>query len=235
MTDNAEEAAGHRAAGFHAMKIKIGFGFDEDLAVIRAVRDAMGSDMRLMIDGNHGYDTVEAIKVGRAAAACDIDWFEEPVTPEHLSAYREMRTMQPIPVAGGETWHSRWGMREPVETRCVDILQPDLCGCGGFTEMKRIADMAALHNIRVVPHVWGTAVQIAASLQFMAAMVPSPVRLNPVEPVLEFDRTENPFRQAVITASIEHENGIVTIPDGPGLGIEINRAALTEFAASEDI
>jgi D-galactarolactone cycloisomerase len=232
-SDNAEEAARYRAAGFHAMKIKIGFGFDEDLAVIRAVRDAMGDEMRLMIDGNHGYDPLEAIRVGRAAAEYDVDWFEEPVTPEHLAAYRELRVKQPIPVAGGETWHARWGMREPIETRAVDILQPDLCGCGGFSEMKRIADLAALHHIRVVPHVWGTAVQIAASLQFIAAMVPSPVRLNPIEPILEFDRTDNPFRQAVITRPIEHDEGVVAIPDGPGLGVEINRDALREFAPKD--
>lgn len=80
-------------------------------------------------------------------------------------------------MAGGETWHSRWGMREPIETRAIDIIQPDICGVGGFTEIRRVADMAALHGIRLVPHVWGTAVQIAASLQFMAAMVPNPVLL----------------------------------------------------------
>ncbi|NIZ11322.1 mandelate racemase/muconate lactonizing enzyme family protein [Pseudooceanicola sp. HF7] len=233
VTDNAEEAARHRAAGFHAMKIKIGFDFQEDMAVIRAVREAMGPDMRLMIDGNHGYDTVEAIRIGRAAADLGVDWFEEPVTPEHLSAYRELRRQQPLPIAGGETWHARWGMKEPIETRCVDILQPDLCGCGGFTEMKRIADMAALHNVRVVPHVWGTGVQIAASLQFMAAMIPNPVRVNPVEPILEFDRTHNPFRQAVLSTPIEHENGVVHIPSAPGIGVEINRAALKEFAPKE--
>ncbi len=234
VADNAEEVARHRAEGFHAVKIKIGFGIAEDLAVIRAVREAIGPEMRLMIDANHGYDPLEAIRLGRAAAEYDIDWFEEPVTPEHLAAYREVRDGQPIPVAGGETWHTRWAFREPVETRAVDILQPDLCGCGGFTEMRRIADLAALHHIRLVPHVWGTAVQIAASLQFMAAMVPSPVRVNPIEPILEFDRTDNPFRQAVVTRPIEHENGVVAIPDGPGLGIEIDRAALKHFALKED-
>lgn len=113
VADNAQEAALHRASGFHAMKIKIGFGFEQDMSVIRAVREAMGPDMRLMIDGNHGYDAVEAIRIGRAAAEYDIDWFEEPVTPEHLTAYRELREKQPIPIAGGETWHSRWGMQAP--------------------------------------------------------------------------------------------------------------------------
>lgn len=231
--DNAREVAGHAADGFHAAKIKIGFGVEEDLRVIRAVREAVGPEMRLMIDANHGYDALEAVRLGRAAADCGIDWFEEPVIPEQLGAYRAVREGQPIPVAGGETWHARWGMKEPVETRCVDILQPDLAGCGGFTEARRIADMAALHGVRVVPHVWGTAVQIAAALQFVAAMVPDPPRVDPIEPILEFDRTPNPFRQAVAKAPIEHERGVVRIPDRPGLGIEIDRDALREFAPKE--
>ena len=228
--DNAAEVARYREQGFHATKIKIGFGPEEDLRVIAAARAAAGPDMGIMIDANHGYDAIEAVRVGRAAAEYGIDWFEEPVVPEQLDAYRAVRAGQPIPVAGGETWHTRWGMREPIETRCVDIVQPDLCGCGGFTEIRRIADLAALHGVRLVPHVWGTAVQIAAALQFMAAMVPNPLRTNPIEPILEFDRTENPFRQAVVRTPIEHRNGVVAIPDGPGLGIEINRDALTEFA-----
>ncbi|MEK1932795.1 MAG: mandelate racemase/muconate lactonizing enzyme family protein [Pararhizobium sp.] len=227
--DNASEMAGHRHAGFHACKIKIGFDPDEDLRVIKAVREAIGPGMKLMIDANHGYDTIEAVRVGRAAAEYGVDWFEEPVVPEQLGAYRAVRVGQPIPVAGGETWHTRWGMREPIETRSVDIIQPDICGCGGFSEARKIADFASVHGIRVVPHVWGTAVQIAAALQFMAAMVPDPARNRPIEPILEFDRTHNPFRQAVVTEPIEHQAGIVTIPDGPGLGIEIDRAALKEF------
>lgn len=233
VADNAAEVARYRAEGFHAAKIKIGFGLEEDLRVIEAVREAMGPDMRLMIDANHGYDVVEAVRLGQAAAGYDIDWFEEPVLPEQLSAYRAVRAGQPIPVAGGETWHARWAMQEPLETRCVDILQPDLCGVGGFTEMRRVMDMAALHGVRLVPHVWGTAVQIAASLQFMAAQIPNPPRNRPVEPILEFDRTPMPFRQAIVTEPLEHENGVVAIPDGPGLGIEIDRAALADFAPGE--
>lgn len=232
--DNARDIALYRSQGFHASKIKVGFGIEEDLRVIKAARDSAGSDMRLMADGNHGYGVLEAIEFGRRAADYGLDWFEEPVVPEQLAAYREVRAKQPIPVAGGETWHSRWGMKEPIETRCIDIVQPDLAGVGGFTEAKRVADLAALHGVRVVPHVWGTAVHIAAALQFIAAMVPDPVRVNPIEPILEFDRTDNPFRQAVITTPIEHLNGVVSIPDGPGLGIEINRDALTDFKMKDD-
>ncbi|MBD9557961.1 mandelate racemase/muconate lactonizing enzyme family protein [Ensifer sp. ENS03] len=231
--DNALEMAERRAQGFHACKIKIGFGIDEDLRVIRAVREAIGDEMRLMIDANHGYTVTEAIRLGKAAADYDIDWFEEPVVPEQLSAYRAVRAGQPIPVAGGETWHGRYGMWPAIESRAVDILQPDLCGCGGFSEMAKITSLATLHGVRIVPHVWGTGVHIAAALQFMAAMTPDPVRVNPIEPILEFDRTENPFRQAVLKAPIEAVNGVVAIPDAPGLGIEIDRDALARFKMPE--
>lgn len=227
--DNAEECAAHIAAGFHAVKIKIGFGVAEDLAVIKAVREAIGPAARLMIDANHGYDVLEAIELGQRAADCDIDWFEEPVIPEQLGAYRAVREGQPIPVAGGETWHGRFAFKEPLETRAVDIAQPDLCGVGGFTEMRRVADMAALHGVRLVPHVWGTAVQIAASLQFIAALLPDPPRKNPIEPILEFDRTHNPFRQAIAAEPFEHKDGVVAIPDRPGIGFTPNRDAIEDF------
>jgi D-galactarolactone cycloisomerase len=229
LTDNVAEVVRHREQGFHAAKIKIGFNVEEDLAILRTVRKEVGPEMRLMVDANHGYDVLEAIDFGRRAAELELDWFEEPVIPEQLSAYRAVREGQPIPVAGGETWHTRWGMREPLETRAVDIIQPDLAGTGGFTEARRIMDLAALHNIRLIPHVWGTAVHIAAALQFMAALLPNPPRDKPREPILEFDRTENPFRQAVVTAPLEHVSGVVAIPTGPGLGIEIDRAALERF------
>ncbi|SFZ84606.1 D-galactarolactone cycloisomerase [Devosia enhydra] len=227
--DNAREMAGHRAAGFHAGKIKIGFGVKDDLKVLRAVRDAVGEDMRLMVDANHGYDVLEAIAFGQRAHELGVDWFEEPVVPEQLDAYRAVRAGQPIPVAGGETWHARWAMREPIATRAIDIIQPDLAGTGGFTEARRISDMAALHGVRLVPHVWGTAVHIAAALQFMAALPPNPPRVDPIEPILEFDRTHSPFRQAIVTRPIEAVAGVVAIPDGPGLGIEIDREALDHF------
>ena len=229
VSDNAQEMAQRRAEGFHACKIKIGFGLAEDLAVIRAVREAIGSDMRLMIDANHGYTVTEAIRLGRAAADYDIDWFEEPVVPEQLAAYAQVRAGQPIPVAGGETWHTRWGHWQAIQAGAVDILQPDIAGCGGLSEAVKIASLATLNGVRIVPHVWGTGVHIAAALQFMAAMVPDPVRVNPIAPIMEFDRTHNPFRQAVLTRPIEAVDGVVAIPDGPGLGIEVNRDALAEF------
>lgn len=225
----AAEAASYAAEGFHAVKVKVGFDPIEDLQVIRAVREAIGSGVRLMIDANHGYAPDEAVAVGREAAALSVDWFEEPVVPEDLGAYRVVRAGQPIPLAGGETWHTRWGFREVIETRCVDVVQPDVCGVGGFTEARRVADLAALHNVRVVPHVWGTGVAIAAALQFLAVLPSVPPRHEPRDPILEFDRTPNPFRQAVLAEPLEHDGGVVRVPDGPGLGIEVNRGALLRF------
>ena len=102
-----------------------------------------------------------------------------------------------------------------------------------FTEMRRVADMAALHGVRLVPHVWGTGVQIAASLQWLAAQLPDPPRRDAIAPILEFDRTPNPFRQAILNTPIEHHNGMVMIPNTPGLGITINRDALENYRLKE--
>lgn len=233
--DVFEEMSGYAQDGFHGVKIKIGFGVEEDLRAIAAAREAIGPERRLMIDANHGYDLLEALEVGRRAAPLGIDWFEEPVLPEQLDTYRAVRAGQPIPVASGENWHGRYAMLEPLSTRAVDIIQPDLCAVGGFSEMRRIADMAAMFGVRLVPHVWGTAVSIAAGLQFMAALPPNPPRRQPIEPIMEFDRTHNPFRQAVVETPLEHDQGVMRIPDAPGLGITINRDALTQYALREEL
>jgi len=95
-----------------------------------------------------------------------------------------------------------------------------------------IADMSEAFGIRYNPHVWGTGIAIAASLQLLAVL-PShtPTSLAPLQPMLEFDRTEHPIRQAILTQAIEHAGGIVRVPDGPGLGNEVEREALARFAA----
>ena len=231
--DTAEEVAGYAQEGFCGVKIKIGFDVEEDVKVIAAAREALGNGKRLMIDANHGYDLLEALEVGKRAAAFDVAWFEEPVLPEQISTYHAVRDGQPLPVASGENWHGRYAMLEPLQTRAVDIVQPDVCSVGGISEMRRVVDMAAMFGVRLIPHVWGTAVCLAASLQCMAALPPNPPRRRPIEPIMEFDRTHNPFQQAVVKTPLEHDGGVVQIPDGPGLGIEINRDALRQFALKE--
>ena len=226
-----DEVRGYVKEGFGAVKLKIGFGAEKDIPLIRAVREAIGPRVGLMLDANHGYDAIEAIAVGRAVADCNIGWLEEPVVPDDLDSYVEVRRGQPIPVAGGECAFTRWGFREILARRAHDILQPDTCAAGGLSECKKIADMATAFGVRYVPHVWGTGVGLAAALQLLAVLPHTPPRHTPVEPLLEFDRSEHPFRQAVMTAEIEHMRGIVRVPEGPGLGIEIDRAALDRFGA----
>ena len=138
----AEEAAGYVAEGFKAVKLKVGFGVEEDAAVTRAVREAIGSDVALMVDANHAYDAVAAIRLGRLIEPYDIGWFEEPVPPEDLAGYRAVRAALSIPVAGGECEYTRFGFREVLTSQSIDILQPDTCAAGGLTECKKIADMA---------------------------------------------------------------------------------------------
>lgn len=224
-----EEVTCYREAGFGATKIKIGFGLKQDLAAISAARDAIGPDIQLMIDANHGYDAIDAIRLGRAAAEFDIDWFEEPVVPEQLARYRDVREGQPIPVAGGETWHGRAAFTAAIDARAIDILQPDVCGCGGITEMRKIIAAAETAGIRVVPHVWGTAIAVAASLHMLATLPPSPLRHDPRQPMLEFDQTHNPFRMAIVETPITATEGVVAVPDGPGLGLEIVPAQINAF------
>jgi D-galactarolactone cycloisomerase len=226
-----DEVAGYAREGFPAVKLKIGFGVIEDAALIRACRDAVGPKTGLMLDANHGYDVSEAIEFGRRVADCDIGWFEEPVVPEDLAGYAEVRRGQPIPVAGGETWFTRWNFRDVLTARAVDIVQPDICAVGGLSEAKKVADMAAAFGVRCVPHVWGTGVGLATALQLLAVLPHNPPRHTPREPLLEFDRSEHPFRQAVLTTPIEHAGGVVRVPEGPGLGIAIDRTALERFAS----
>jgi D-galactarolactone cycloisomerase len=135
-----------------------------------------------------------------------------------------------IPIAGGECEFTRLGFRDVLVSRSMDIIQPDTCAAGGLSECKKIADMAEAFGIRYNPHVWGTGIAIAASLQLLAVLPPhTPPSLAPLEPLLEFDRTEHPIRQAILTQPIEHVRGVVTVPGGAGLGIEIDRQALARF------
>jgi len=228
-----EEAADYVAEGFNAVKVKVGFGVAEDVAVVQAVREAIGPDIGLMVDANHAYDTVAAIQLGRRIEHLNIAWFEEPVPPEDLAGYQAVKAALTIPIAGGECEFTRFGFRNVLTTYAMDIIQPDTCAAGGLSECKKIADMAAAFGIRYNPHVWGTGIGIAASLQLTAVLpTHTPTSLSPVEPSFEFDRTEHPIRQAILKAPIEHVNGTIAIPDGPGLGIEVNRAALNQFKAA---
>jgi D-galactarolactone cycloisomerase len=156
----AEEAENYVAEGFKAVKLKVGFGVEEDAAVTRAVREATGPGVVLMVDANHAYDSVTAIRLGRMIEEHNIGWFEEPVPPEDVAGYRAVKAALSIPIAGGECEFTRFGFRELLVSRAVDIIQPDTCAAGGLSECKKIADMAEAFGVRYNPHVWARASQL---------------------------------------------------------------------------
>ena len=217
-----EEALQYKAQGFQGMKLKIGYSPATDVAYVRAIREAIGPELVLMVDANHAYNALEALRLAHALAPYDVTWFEEPVPPEDIDGYCELRQRSPIPIAGGECEYTRVGFRTLIDRRAVDILQPDLCATGGFTEMNRIVAMASAANVPVVPHVWGTNVGLAAALQAYAALPNFPERRLPAEPWFELDQSPNPLREAVTLEKFTLEEGYVIIPDRPGLGITLD-------------
>lgn len=224
------EALGYKKEGFSGMKLKVGYGIAKDVAYVKAIREAIGEDIYLMVDANHAYNSSEAIELARKIERFNIHWFEEPVPPEDLDGYREVRQKSEILIAGGECEYTRYGFRNLINRRAVDILQPDLCAAGGFTEMMKITAMASAANIPLIPHVWGTNVGLAASLQFFAGLPHFPERRFPAEPFFEYDRSPHPFREEVTLEKFVLKEGYLDIPDRPGLGVSLNLKYLQKHA-----
>ena len=116
-----------------------------------------------------------------------------------------------------------------IARKAMDIVQPDLCAAGGFSECRKIAALASAFGVECVPHAWGSAIGLAATVQFLAALGDQPPAFRPMPPMLEFEQTPNPLRDRLATNPIEQKAGIVAVPEGPGLGIEIDRAILQQY------
>jgi D-galactarolactone cycloisomerase len=232
----AEEACGYVAAGFKGMKMKIGLlSPREDVELVGHVREAIGPDVRLAVDANHAYNAHTAVAIGRELERFDLAWFEEPVQPEDLEGYVEVKAKLNIPISGGECSFTSYDIRDIISRRAVHIIQPDTCAAGGLTECKRIAALARAWGLQYYPHVWGSVVGLAASIHLLASLPPCPPTARPTpfvqEPVLEYDRNPSPLREALSKEPIEMIDGVLPVPTGPGLGIDIDTAALEEYSA----
>jgi len=241
----AEEAVQHRASGFTAMKVKLGFGVDDDIKVMRAIDDALKADQRadnragdgisysceLMVDTNHAYGRAEALRLGRALEEYNIRWYEEPLVPEDLEGYRELRSALSIPIAAGENEHSIYGYNQLLDV--IDIAQPDVGSCGGLTAARDITAMAQAKGVMVNPHVWGSAIAQAASLQLIASLPVPHHSLFATQPVLEYDRSSHPYRSELIEEPWELRDGEITVPDGPGLGIEVRMDVIEKYLSTD--
>ena len=226
----AEEAASYVALGYKAMKMKVGLGIDKDIAYVKCIREAIGPDVKLMIDANHAYNLREAISLAKAVEKYDISWFEEPISPEYYDQYAELRNKTSIPIAGGECEYLRFGFQTLLKSNSVDIVQPDICATGGLTEAKRIATLATVYGVELVPHTWGTGIAIAAAAHFITNLDAMPGRLNSAECMMEHDRTENGLRDQLTSTNMTIKNGYLELTDEPGLGIFINEDALIKFS-----
>ncbi|HET6502301.1 MAG TPA: mandelate racemase/muconate lactonizing enzyme family protein [Amycolatopsis sp.] len=224
------EAARLVARGFRAAKMKVGGeSIADDVERVRRVRAALGPDVALAVDANRAYTPAQAIDFGERVTPYDILWFEEPVEPEDIAGYQEVRAALRIPIAGGESEYTSYGFRDFIGNRCVDIAQPDLTGCGGISEGLRIAAITNAAQVSCFPHVWGSAVAVAAALHFVAAL-PDPVPSRAAQrPLVELDQAPNVLRERLADLTT---GPVVTVPDGPGLGITIDREVLAAFTVT---
>ncbi|ORM71248.1 mandelate racemase/muconate lactonizing enzyme family protein [Pantoea rwandensis] len=228
----AHEAQRHSESGFSLMKVKLGFGIDDDVAVMSRIRDAVGDRCNFMVDVNHGYGANDAIRLGRALADYHLRWIEEPVVPEDYAGYRRVRDALDIPIAGGEAEFSLYGFHDLIASQGIDIAQPDICLAGGFTALRHINVLALAGGVQVNPHVWGTAVGQYASLHMIAATPVTHYALYANQPLFEYDTSSHPFRTALVENPLEHQQGWLSLPQAAGLGFIINREFLSKHALS---
>ncbi|MGY8827244.1 MAG: mandelate racemase/muconate lactonizing enzyme family protein [Candidatus Latescibacterota bacterium] len=230
-----DEARSYVEQGFTGMKTKVGgLSIEEDVRRVAALREAIGPDVRLMVDANEAYNATTAIRIGLKLAELDLIWFEEPVNAQDIDAYLQVKAALPMAIAGGENLRTRFEFKDYLSRRAYDIVQPDIMHCGGITEMARICAMASAHGIQVNPHVWGSPIMVAASLHLASTLPPCPPARNPQpyaqEPVMEFDRTPSAIREELCAVPFTQENSFITVPEGPGLGIEIDEEMVEKLS-----
>ncbi|HVG98841.1 MAG TPA: mandelate racemase/muconate lactonizing enzyme family protein [Chloroflexota bacterium] len=228
-----EEALGYRAQGFRTTKLKIGFVPREDVSLVHAVRAAIGPQMGLAVDANCAWDVATATWVGRRVADADLAWYEEPLPAGDLQGYREVRRALSVPLSGGESLAGLHPFGELLAARAVDIVQPDIVICGGFSMLQRVQSLADTARVRLVPHCWGTAIAFAATLQYLATVPDGAPSLTPTEPLLEYDRSDNPLREELLTRPLHREGSYLSVPPGDGLGVEVDPEALERFRIRE--
>jgi D-galactarolactone cycloisomerase len=225
----ARRARGFADQGFHGVKIKVGFDLDQDIRIVRAVREELGKDFIVMTDANQGYSVDVALKASDAFADCGAYWLEEPLFVEDIEGHAILREKSKAPIAVGENLHMCYAFENFIMRGAVDFIQPDVARAGGITEIRKITALAARHKVPVSFHTWGDGVALAASVHLSAALKDCIV--------MELDYTYNPLREELLREPFKVQNGFLIPPERPGLGIELNPNALERFAfsGSEDL
>lgn len=223
-----DEAGGYVRDGYGALKIKVGKNMAFDRKLIVGMRETF-PDVTLMADSNHAYDLTEAVKIGKLLHEYDYAWFEEPLSPAHPGLFRQLAEKVDVPIATGECEQTRYGFQELLSKGGVHIVQPDLAYCGGPTEAVKIRTVAASMGINTVAHCWGSQLNLASAVHFLATTYVEPGRAEVAEPLLERDLTPNPMRDEIYDVEIEIKHGVAQVPKAPGLGVEPNRVAMKKY------
>jgi len=193
-------------------------GIRANVELAETLRDAVGSDVDIMLDAWMSWDVPYTLKMADLLAEVEPRWIEEPVMPDKIAQYAEIRALSPVPIAGGEHEYTRWGMHALLEAGACDVLQPDTYWAGGVTELQKIYAVASVYDIPVIPH---------------GHSVPTNVHLMAAQPVtsaqiLEYLVKWNQIHQYFLKDKIVPVNGYVTVPDRPGMGMELDPAVIDE-------
>ncbi len=213
--------------GFKAVKMRVGVidgAVANSARRVRAARDAIGPDIALMCDAHGTYSVTEAKQFCRRVEECNLTWFEEPVTADDKRGMAEVRASTSVPIAAGESEFNRFDFRDLAELHAVDIFQPDLAICGGITEAMRIGAIASAFNLRLAPHLWAGAPAFAAGMQVAAA--------SPAGFILEYSLGANPLLHDLVAEALAVKDGLIDIPERPGLGITVNESFVKRYAVT---
>ena len=222
----AEAARQYNAQGFRAVKFGWGgFGKDpaKDVALLGAARESLGKDRVLLVDAGWTIPRTpqETIELCRRIEPFDPFWIEEPCHPEEYAAYRAVAEASPVRIAAGEQEGTAWGFDLLINQGKVDVAQPDLSRCGGFTVAKKVIELSAAAGCDVCPHAWQSDLLTAASLHFNAVL--------PQALFQEFNVCDDPISRALTKAPLRLQDGLLAVPQGPGLGVEVNLDTVNRY------
>ncbi|MEQ8676433.1 MAG: mandelate racemase/muconate lactonizing enzyme family protein [Aggregatilineales bacterium] len=220
--DNLRKTAENvRSLGFRGTKMGIGLGVEGDIRSVQTVRETLGADFMIFVDTAGMYGLTDALRLGRELEKLDVGWLEAPVPPEDFKMSAVLSQSLTVPIASDQIFN-RWQARDLMLAGSIDVIQPDVCRTGGITECKRIAEIADAFGKAATPHVSiGSAIQFAASVHLAASL--------PNQTWMEYWYGANPLGNAILKAPFHVEDSYFYVPEGAGLGIEIDEEKLRRY------
>lgn len=219
-----EQLLGYTSRGFMGVKMRVGVmdnTVQESIRRVQAAREALGDNIKLMTDAHGTFSVPEARRFCRGVENCNLYWFEEPVGPDNRKGTAEVRASTSIPIAAGESEYTAFDVRDLIDIRAVDVVQPDSAIIGGITEAMRVAQLAHTYQLELAPHCWGSAFSFMAGVNVAFA--------SPAATVIEFSLGGNPMMYELVHEKIEAKDGFIGAPSSPGLGVTPNWDFVKEF------